>query len=278
MDDVFLILFFLSVVALVVGIIKPDIVIRWGDPEKRNRKNVVKYYGVAIVAFFILFGVSSSESEPNKAVDVEAEQENIEKVFEISDEDKNLLKGSYNDFTDEQVLRFSEIKDNYEGVDEDTKKEIKPDIDRLISERTSIEEAKRAEEAAKAEEEARVKAEKEAAEAEAKKKAEAEKYNTGLTRNDLARDKAGKLGSLVKFSGKIVQVMNGKGYTQYRMAVNGDYDQMILIEITNDKLDSNILEDDQITIEGVSIGNITYKTAIGGELTIPGVSVDNVYY
>lgn len=52
---------------------------------------------------------------------------------------------------------------------------------------------------------------------------------------------------------------------------------MILLEIDNDLIDSNILEDDYITIEGMSAGNQTYTTVLGGEKTIPAVVVNNVY-
>lgn len=93
----------------------------------------------------------------------------------------------------------------------------------------------------------------------------------------MARDKDGLMGEYVKFSGKVVQVMQGDGYNQYRFAVNDDYDQMILIEIANDLIDSNILEDDYITIEGMSFGIHTYTTVLGAEQTIPAVIVDNVY-
>lgn len=121
------------------------------------------------------------------------------------------------------------------------KEEIKPDSDRLLSERTTIQEAKEAEEKAKKEEEDRIKAENEA-KAEEKAKAEKEKYNTGITTRDLARDKNGMIDSFVKFTGKIIQVINGNGYTQYRLAVNDDYDQIILIELSNIKLDSKNLK------------------------------------
>lgn len=93
----------------------------------------------------------------------------------------------------------------------------------------------------------------------------------------MARDKDGLMGEYVKFSGKVVQVMQADGYNQYRFAVNDDYDQMILIEIANDLIDSNILEDDYITIEGMSFGNHNYTTVLGAEQTIPAVIVDNVY-
>ena len=262
MDDLFLVLFLLSFIALILGMIKPSIVIRWGDIEKRNRKNVLKLYGSTLIASFFLFGVTVPSTDVSKTEDnlTQEEQEQVkqEEQFKLSDSDKELLKGSYADFSNEQISRFEEIEYKYKELDEDLKEEVKVEVERLVSERVIVEEAK-------AEEEARIKAEKEEKErieAEEKAKAEKEKYNTGITTRDIARDRNGLEGSLVKFSGKIIQVINGKLTTQYRMAVNDDYDQIIFIEIANDKLESNILEDDYITIEGVSVGNITYTTIL----------------
>ena len=72
-------------------------------------------------------------------------------------------------------------------------------------------------------------AEKKAQEEAAAKEAEAHKYETGLTWEDIARE--GKIGTLGQFEGKIIQVMNGNGYTQYRVAINGNYDTIMLVEI-----------------------------------------------
>lgn len=140
---------------------------------------------------------------------------------------------------------------------------------------------KEAEEQAKkeAEEKAKAEAEEQARiEAEEKAKQEAEKYNTGLTYEDLARNPQDNTGKYVKFYGKVLQVMNGDNAVQYRLAVNEDYDQVILIEISKSKLtNGNILEDDLITIEGMFMGEFEYTTVLGATRTIPGVLVDNVY-
>lgn len=113
------------------------------------------------------------------------------------------------------------------------------------------------------------------AEKERKEKEEKEKYNTGITVEDMSRDKDGLKDSLVTFSGKIIQVMKGDSYNQYRMAVNDDYDKVILIVISDDQLEDNILEDDFITIQGVSFGNVEYETVMGAKKSVPAVIVDN---
>jgi len=52
MDVLFALLFILSLVAIVVGILIPKLVIRWG--ENRTRRNVLKTYGLTMVVSFIL--------------------------------------------------------------------------------------------------------------------------------------------------------------------------------------------------------------------------------
>ncbi len=61
MTEFFLLLVFLVLVALFVGLIKPSLVIRWGDPEKRTRGKVLKTYLIAFVVFFAL-GVAFDDS------------------------------------------------------------------------------------------------------------------------------------------------------------------------------------------------------------------------
>lgn len=203
-------------------------------------------------------------------------------------------------------LQMSEQRDNSDKIEEDLKKQLSEEtgkvnvakeylslnsaekkiIDDKITEvkaATEAEKAKIIEEKEKkeAEEKAKKEAEektKKEAEEKAKKEAEAKKYETGITWEDMARDKNGKIGNYARLSGKILQVINGDGYNQYRMAVNSDYDKVILIQISKTMLDTNILEDDLITVEGMCTGNISYKTVLGAENTIPSLSVNNFYY
>lgn len=302
MDNLFLLLFLVSIVALIVGLIKPELVVRWGSEEKKNRKSVLKVYGLAIIAFLILFSITTPSittpsSNDEEVAEVEADEEEEEVVLlTLSDEDKELLEENYSELPSGQIRnKVDKILKNIDDYEDADQEFILQHKDRIEEEQVAFkekerkekeEEKKEAEKKRKEKEEAE-KAQREKDEAERKKKEEAEKaqrekeekekYNTGITRNDMARDKDGLMGEYVKFSGKVVQVMQGDGYNQYRFAVNDDYDQMILIEIANDLIDSNILEDDYITIEGMSFGNHTYTTLLGAEQTIPAVIVDNVY-
>ena len=125
----------------------------------------------------------------------------------------------------------------------------------------------------KAQKEAEEKAKKEAEE-EAKRQAEAQKYETGLTWEQIARE--GRVGELGKFEGKIVQVMSGSGFTQYRVAINGDYDTIMLIEVLDGISSEVLLEDDYVYFKGMSMGQYTYTTVLGSEMTIPSFTVDEI--
>ena len=144
-------------------------------------------------------------------------------------------------------------------------------VDTKIQEvRQATKEEAEAEQKRIAEEQAKKEAEKQAqkeAEEQAKKEAEAHKYETGLTWEQIARE--GKKGTLGQFEGKIIQVMNGDGFTQYRVTINGDYDQVMLIEVKNGVSKETLLEDDYVYFKGESLGTITYTTVMGAEMTIP---------
>lgn len=197
-------------------------------------------------------------------------------------EDRNGFLENENNSLKKKV----ETAKDYLGLDKN-EKEL---VDIKIAEVNEATEQKIAEEKAKKEQEeaekkAREEAEKKAreeeerakkeAEEQARREAEAQKYNTGLTYEDIARNPAGNAGKLLTFSGKILQVMKGNGVTQYRMAVDDNYDQVVLIEIDNKLLSNgNILEDDHITIKGTFIMEYTYQTVMGAEKTIPAIVVD----
>ncbi|MDD6915947.1 MAG: zinc-ribbon domain-containing protein [Eubacteriales bacterium] len=137
------------------------------------------------------------------------------------------------------------------------------------------------------EKENQVKAEKEAAEKKAaeekaaeearQKAAEAAKgYETGITYNQLARTPNDYIGKKVKFKGKVIQVLEGTTETQIRLAVNGDYDSVLYCAVPKSKTENTrILENDRITVMGISMGLLSYKSTMGGTITIPSISVDD---
>lgn len=136
----------------------------------------------------------------------------------------------------------------------------------------------KAEEEAKAIEEQKA-AEKAAAEAEAaaaKAAEEAAGYETGITYDQLARTPDDFKGKKVKFYGKVIQVIDSGDSVQIRLAVDDDYDTVLLGEYDSKIVSSRVLDDDHITIYGTSVGVITYQSTMGGNITIPGVYIERI--
>lgn len=52
--------------ALVIGLIKPSLVVRWGDADSRNRKKVFKTYFVLTVIAIAALGVTAPSNNTNK--------------------------------------------------------------------------------------------------------------------------------------------------------------------------------------------------------------------
>lgn len=179
-----------------------------------------------------------------------------------------LCANSKHDGIEEKVSSLeTEVKTLNEKVES-----AKPWFEMKDAEKKAIEEenAKK-----KAEEEAK----KKAAEEEQKRQAEEEAkkgYDTGITYSQLARTPDDYKGKKVKFEGKVIQVMQGNGEVQIRLAVNGNYDHIVYGVYNENIVSSRVLEDDYITIRGLSAGLLTYKSTMGGSITIPSVLIQKI--
>ncbi len=74
----------------------------------------------------------------------------------------------------------------------------------------------------------------------------------------------------------MIQVIEDDDRVQIRLAVGGDYDNILLGEYDSEIVSSRVLEDDYITIYGISSGLITYESTLGASITIPGVLIDKI--
>ena len=61
MATFFLLLAFTSFLLLIAGLIKPAIIMRWGEDRFRTRKVVSLIFGVATFVFLILAGITAPE-------------------------------------------------------------------------------------------------------------------------------------------------------------------------------------------------------------------------
>lgn len=186
---------------------------------------------------------------------------------------------SKSDITLKEEDKVTAVKKLYDALSKEQKELVNvvelTDLEHRISELKK--EAKKAEEEKKQKEkEAEEKRKKDEEEAQRKKEEEARGYDTGITYDQLARTPDDYEFKKVKFSGKVIQVMEDDDSTQIRLAVDGNYDTVLYAEYSSDAVSSRILEDDYVTISGMSMGLLTYKSTMGGSITIPSVLVKSI--
>lgn len=77
----------------------------------------------------------------------------------------------------------------------------------------------------------------------------------------------------ITFRGEIIQVMEGNGFTSYRINVTkGSYDiweDTMYVQYTLKEGQSRFLEDDIVTVYGTCMGLYSYETVLGSNVTIP---------
>ncbi len=93
---------------------------------------------------------------------------------------------------------------------------------------------------------------------------------------ELARNPDSYIGKSISYSGKVIQVMEGDTEVHHRIAVNGSYDSVIYVAYPKDMVASRILEDDYVTVYGISMGLYSYQSTGSGQITIPSIYLDRI--
>lgn len=95
MDTLFLLLFFASIIALIIGLVKPVVFARFLK-ERATRKGVATVFGIATVVFFILFTITTDTDTPTISQDTEETEISTEVAgalsYEILREEDNSMK------------------------------------------------------------------------------------------------------------------------------------------------------------------------------------------
>lgn len=213
-----------------------------------------------------------SQDEHQKALDGNVK---LESDLKTAVDENAKLKSDLQDITEElktsqqRIDEFSTLEAKYKDLSESEMEaqqaanDLKAEQDRQAKEKLLAQEKE--------------KSEAEAAEKLAKAEAEAKKgYETGITFKQLARTPDDYKGSKVKFSGEVVQVIEGDSEVNLRVAVNSSYDNVIFVYYPSSLTKVRVLEDDKITLYGVSEGLYTYESTMGGHITIPMVKVEKI--
>ncbi|MBP2075888.1 toxin regulator [Oceanobacillus polygoni] len=222
---------------------------------------------ILVIILIIIFFISTTSIAKQKDTEIAAKDAELSGLKTKLEENEKTI-----DEMDSKIVTLEEKVAEAEPWFDMSEKE----------QQRKIEEEKAKEEAEKAAAEAEAKKKEEE---EAKKKAEAEKkaeeeakkgYETGITYDQLARTPDDYIGEKIKFSGKVIQVIEGDGSTQIRFAVDDNYDTVLYGEFDSSIVESRILEDDHITIMGLSGGLLSYESTMGGNITIPSVLIEKV--
>lgn len=215
----------------------------FSNEGKGSSKKIIKFFkstkGIALLAFIlgVFFGNISSPACS------EDHEEVISNQTSVIDSQKTEIETLNSKLSDAEP--WFKMKD-------DEKKAIEAENQR------KAEKAKKAEEQRKKEEE------------------EKKGYDTGITYDQLARTPDDYKYKKVKFEGKVIQVIEDGDEVQIRLAVSGNYDKVVLCSYKKSITPSRVLEDDYITIRGISAGTITYESTMGGNITIPGIAVEKI--
>ena len=249
-DDLFLLIFFVSIVAVAVFIFKG-----FKNGWKFYKKKVFVSLGV-MVASFILFGLTVDNEE------VDQKQEQMELAEQQEAEKKEQAEK-------EQVEKEQKEKEQKEKEQKEKK-----------------EKEKKQKEKERKEKEEKEKAEKEAEEKEAEDLAEDTEeeidweearaidqenidWRTDVTWDNLARNYEDYASEYVQIEGEAQTVQSDSDMVYIQLMMNGDVDQPVIVEAEQEYLESRILEGDWLTVQGYVLTLTDYQTVLGKTVTAP---------
>lgn len=97
-----------------------------------------------------------------------------------------------------------------------------------------------------------------------------------LEYKNVSRNPNNYVGNYVKFSGKVLQVIEDSGLVAFRVASKGNYDDVVFVLMDVPDNYSRILEDDRVEVRGKYGDLYSYETVRGDTITIPMVYADLV--
>lgn len=102
-------------------------------------------------------------------------------------------------------------------------------------------------------------------------------YRTDITYDDLSRRPDDYMGEYIEVSGTVIQLIEGDEENQIRVALNSNgYDDVILCGYEPSIVEERILEDDKITIKGISVGIFQYESTLGGLISVPAIFAQEI--
>ena len=202
-----------------------------------------KWWFWLIVAIVVIIGATGN-SESNSSTENKNETKTVAKKESIAAKKERLKKEAEEKAEAERVWKEAEEKAQAEKA------------------------AKEAAEKAEAEKQAAEKAAKEAADR------DPNSYQA-LPYEEMARNGNNHKGEKLQITGTVIQVTDSTdGGATLRVATNGKYDDIYMVQISKNEWESHrLLENDVITFYGYVYGLYSYKSVMGGQITVPALIV-----
>jgi flagellar biosynthesis GTPase FlhF len=256
MDTVGGIILFVSIIAfwvfLVMGVIA---VIKKSGKGKTNFKRMGMAFGASVLGMILIGIFADTDSETASGNEKPAKQEEVKK--EETPEEKAAREQKEKEESEAKAKAEAEKKAKEEA-------EAKAKAEKEAAEKKAKEEA-----------EAKAKAE---AEQKAKEEAAAKKANAKtIEYAQLKKNPDRHAGEYVKYTGEIIQILEGDDITNIRLAVTKDsygydFNDLIFIEYPGY---TDYVEGDIITVYGEIYGGYSYTSQAGWEITLPGLVADS---
>lgn len=121
MSSLFSLLSFLCLICLVIGMFRPKAVIKWGMEEQKTKKSVLKYYGIGLILFFILFAItiddtSLEKTDPNKGASSIEQTANIDEKIAANLDEKIDGLGKPESMTLEKAVDVMKVRILYNAL------------------------------------------------------------------------------------------------------------------------------------------------------------------
>lgn len=108
------------------------------------------------------------------------------------------------------------------------------------------------------------------------KEASKGEYGGDYSYDQLARNPDTYKGQKMKFTGKVLEAGNDDDICYARIELNSNIDTVLFVTYKSDLLGYRLLDDDNITVYGTSLGVYSYKSVGAGTITIPWLNADMI--
>lgn len=116
MHKLFMFVYQVTLIIFIIGMFKPNLVLIFINKEKRNKKNVLKIYGLLILVLVLLVGITNPDYKDDVVEDGKVEEVNEETIEESKEEIKE------------------EPKEEIKKIKEEPKEEMKAIVPSVLSE------------------------------------------------------------------------------------------------------------------------------------------------